>query len=219
MNDQSAILDGAPVSAARAVQLGEGIELLNGQMFDFFHPERTELELEEIIHTLSNVCRFAGHVHYFFSVAQHLLNATYLAPPGHRRDAGLHDTSEGFTNDIVTPLKFAIPTFGEIERIIEPDMARRFRFRYPLSPEVKLVDLQLLAVEKSVLKPSSSHWAVLDGIPFEHIKVSTLPYWLERIIHPFRRKKALFMGPMTPKQAKRALLKRLNELQHEELRP
>lgn len=203
------------VAASKSVQLDAGIELLNGQMFNFFRPEETEIELEELAHVLANVCRFAGHVRYFYSVLQHLLNSSILAPEGHKKAAQLHDTSEGFTNDIVTPLKFLVPTFKEIEGIIESNMGSRFDFQYPLSDEVKLVDLQMLKIEKDILKPSSSHWAVLDGIETDHVAISTLPYWLERIVRPFRRKPTLWMGPMTPKQAYREFMKQWERVRGE----
>lgn len=202
----------SPISAAAAIQLDHGIELLNGQMFNFFNPGATEVSIEELAHVLSNICRFAGHVRYFYPVAQHLLNSSYLAPPGHERAALLHDTSEGFTNDIVTPLKFLVPTFKDIEIVIESDMGRRFDFQYPLSPEVKLVDLQMLKIEKEILKPSSSHWTILDGVNTDDVAISTLPYTVERFVRPFRRENTLLMGPMTPAQAKAAFLRRYKEL-------
>lgn len=181
-----------------SVQLNEGIELLNGQMFDFFAPEKTlDFEMEEFAHVAGNICRFAGHVRYFYSLAQHLLNTSLIVDQRYRKTALCHDTSEGFTNDIVTPLKVAVPTFGAIERTIEADMARRFGFLYPYPPEVKLADLQMLAIEKSILKPSSSHWAVLDGVEWEHL----LPVAL--------------MAPMTPEQATNAFLQRWEEVRND----
>jgi hypothetical protein len=177
--------------------MNEGIELLNGQMFDFFNPSATELGIEEIAHTLSMVCRFAGHVRYFYSVAQHALNVSLIVDQAHRKAGLLHDTAEGFTNDIVTPLKFLVPVFKEIETTIESDMARRFGFQYPLSSEVKLADLQMLKIEKEILKPSSSHWAILDGVETDHLLHIPL------------------MAPMTPEQACTAFLQRWEEVRHD----
>jgi hypothetical protein len=174
--------------------MNQGIELLNGQMFDFFNPSATDVSIDELAHVLSNVCRFAGHVRYFYSVAQHLLNTSLIVDPPHEKAALLHDTSEAFTNDIVTPLKAVVPTFKEIETTIESDMAGRFGFQFPLAPEVKLADLQMLAIEKHILKPFPSHWAILDGIEYEHL--------LDRVR----------MLPMTPDEARMAFLQRWEEV-------
>lgn len=176
------------------IQMSDGIELLNGQMFDFFNPSATEISVEELAHVLSNVCRFAGHVRYFYSVAQHAVNASLIVAEGHEKAALLHDTAEGFTNDIVTPLKVQVPLFKDIETVIESDMARRFDFQYPLSPEVKLADLQMLKIEKDILKPSTSHWAILDGVEVDHL--------LDRVD----------MRPMTPTEACDAFLQRWEEV-------
>lgn len=178
-----------------AITLSQGIELLNGQMFDFHNPSATDVSIQELAQVLSKICRFAGHVRYFYSVAQHAVNASYIVAPGHEKAALLHDTAEAFTNDIVTPLKAEVPLFKEIEVVIEQDMGSRFGFQYPLSPEVKLADLQMLGIEKDILKPTGSHWAILDGIEYEHL----IP--------------KCNMMPMTPDEACLAFLKRWEEVQ------
>lgn len=177
-----------------AITLNQGIELLNGKMFDFMNPDPDAMSIEEFAHVGSNICRFAGHVRYFYPLTQHLLNTSLIVAPGHEKPALLHDKSEGYTNDIVTPLKIQVPLFKEIETKIEAGESARYGVPYPFSPEVKLADLQMLAIEKHILKPSSSHWAILDGIEWEHL--------LDRVI----------MSPMTPDMAKRAFLQRWEEV-------
>lgn len=89
--------------------------------------------------------------------------------PGLAFDALMHDTAEAFTNDLPTPLKYAIPAFKELEVKIEAAMARRFLFTYPLRPEIKVADLQMLGLEKVCIKADFSHWDCLDGIQFGHL--------------------------------------------------
>lgn len=176
------------------VQLDAGIELLNGKMFDFLNPDPDAMTIEEFAHVAGNICRFAGHVRYFYSLAQHLLNTSLIVAPGHEKAALLHDKSEGYTNDIVTPLKVQVPLFREIESRIEAGESAKYGVAYPFSPEVKLADLQMLAIEKSILKPSASHWAILDGIEWAHL--------VDRCL----------MAPMTPEQSTAAFLQRWEEV-------
>jgi hypothetical protein len=177
-----------------AVALGDGIRLLSGCLFDYNNPRSSAVEISDIAAALSKVCRFAGHIHQFYSVAQHAVNASRIVPAEHAFTALMHDTAEAFTNDLPTPLKFAIPVFKELEVSIEGAMAERFGFAYPLPDPVKLADLQMLALEKHYLKRDHSAWSVLEGIQYEHLKV------------------VVDLSPMTSSRAERLFLERFAEL-------
>lgn len=151
------------------VQLNEGIRLLSGTMFSYDDPAASNVEIGDIAAALSKVCRFAGHIHQFYSVAQHAVNASRIVAEEFAFDALMHDTAEAFTNDLPTPLKFAVPIFKELEVRIEGAMADRFGFRYPLPEPVRIADLQMLAIEKLHLKRDHSEWGVLDGIAIDGI--------------------------------------------------
>lgn len=177
-----------------AVQLGDGIRLLSGALFDYNNPSECEVSIHDIAAALSKVCRFAGHIHQFYSVAQHALNTSRIVAPEHAFDALMHDTAEAFTNDLPTPLKFAVPIFKELEVRIESAMGERFGFNYPLSEAVKLADLQMLRIEKVLLKRDFSAWSVLEGIETAHV---------EHLVD---------LSPMTPVVAERLFLERYREL-------
>lgn len=176
------------------IQLNDGIRLLSGALFDYNEPEKTDVQIEDIAAALSKVCRFAGHIHQFYSVAQHAINASRIVPQEHAFDALMHDTAEAFTNDLPTPLKFAVPVFKELEVKIESAMSVRFGFNYPLPDAVKLADSQMLSIEKIKLKRDHSHWSVLDGIETAHI---------EHLVD---------LTPMVPNRAERLFLERYWEL-------
>ncbi len=176
------------------IQLYHGIALLSGSMFDYNNPEGSEVEIEDIATALSNVCRFAGHVNYFYSVAQHVVNCSLIVPPQHAFTALMHDTAEAFTNDLPTPLKAAFPVFKELETRIETAMSKRFGFEYPLPPEVKLADTQMLKIEKEKVKKDFTEWDILTGIETDDL----LQY--------------VDVRPMTPHRAKHKFLERYYEL-------
>lgn len=171
------------------------ITLLSGKPFDYNNPEQADVSIEDIAHALSNICRFAGHVKRFYSVAQHAVNVSYLCPLQPLTGL-LHDTSEAFTNDIPTPLKNAIPEFGTLEKRIERAMSDKFRFHYPLPAEVKLADLKALLAERNELTNNANvRWPILDGISLTEQEMRDID-----------------LSPMSPEYAKQLFLERYYDL-------
>ena len=179
----------------QVVPLTAGITLLSGKMFDYLNPGATRLDVEDIV-TLGNICRFAGHLPIFYSVAQHLVNTSYIVPPEFAYEALLHDRSEAFTNDIPTPLKVALPAFKQLEITIEEATAPMFDVPLVMSPEVKLADRQMLGLEMRYVKRDFDRHEVLEGIEFEHLK--DMP--------------GVELQSWTPRQAKANFLFRFEEL-------
>jgi 5'-deoxynucleotidase YfbR-like HD superfamily hydrolase len=179
-----------------AIPLTAGISMLSGSYFDYLNPDECPLTIDDIATPLSNICRFAGHLPRFYSVAQHVVNCSYIVSPAFAFDALMHDTAEAFTNDLPTPLKTALPIFKELEVKIESAMSRRFGFTYPLAPEVKLADAQMLGLEATYVKELKEKWAVLDGIEYEHLK--DMP--------------GVDLTSWTPRQAKANFIRRYQEL-------
>lgn len=158
--------------AEKQITLDDGITLLNGSVFNHSAPHECDaVTIEDIARPLSNICRFAGQMPYFYSVAQHAVNVARILPDEHKFTGLMHDTSEAFTNDIVTPLKHKVPMFKEIERLIEADMGRRFGFPYPLPEAVHVADRQMLALEMKYIRGQDpTTWEHLNGIEFEHLR-------------------------------------------------
>lgn len=158
----------------QVLQLSEGIRLYSGVMFDYNDPDACDVQIEDIAHALSNICRFSGHCRHFYSVAQHAVLASCIAPHGFEYDALMHDTAEAFTNDLPRPLKVQIPGFKKLEQDIEGAMGRRFGFNYPLSPEIIRVDNMMLSLEKDALMTDDTTWACLGGVEEDARKIAHL---------------------------------------------
>lgn len=152
------------------VPIEAGLGLLSGAMFDYDNPGAQQVAIEDIATNLSNVCRFSGAVDYFYSVAQHAVNASRIVPSEFAFDALMHDTAEAFTNDIPTPLKFKLPIFKELELRIEAAMSEQFGFAFPLPPAVKVADTQMLVLENAALRRN----AKLSGIDLDAVDLTGL---------------------------------------------
>lgn len=126
------------------------------------HPE--DVYIEDIAHALSNLCRFSGHLAYFYSVGEHCVRVSYKCNPEDALEGLLHDASEAYCVDVPRPLKRA-PGM-EIYRFYENKTSEAIERRFGLKPEpqsVKDSDLRMLATEKRDLFREDSAWAVNKG--------------------------------------------------------
>jgi len=121
------------VSVDDPMSLQEGwIQMHSGHSFSFTRPEEADIELEDIAHSLSHICRFGGHTKVFRSVADHgICVANHLmrskdTTPNTRLWGLIHDASEAYIGDIVTPLKRQLTGIKELERKIQLRIMERF---------------------------------------------------------------------------------------------
>ena len=57
---------------------GTTIPTYTGKVFDPFNPDPNNIDIEDIAHHLSNLCRFVGSTFRFYSVAEHSLMISHL---------------------------------------------------------------------------------------------------------------------------------------------
>lgn len=86
------------------------IQTYTGRKFWPLQARPEDVHIEDIAHGLSNLCRFAGQVREFYSVAQHSWHvADYLrtngATPLLQLAGLLHDGTEAYMVDIPRPVK------------------------------------------------------------------------------------------------------------------
>lgn len=92
------------------------INTCRGNRFVYTNMDKNVIEISEIAHALSHLCRFTGHTNMFWSVAQHSLLVAEKMPgtPEEKLVALLHDSAEAYTNDISSPLKAYLLTNGNL---------------------------------------------------------------------------------------------------------
>jgi uncharacterized protein len=170
------------------------IQTAAGRYFDLLEPQDNVFGIEEIAHSLSNICRFTGHTRVHYSVAQHSWLVSWLVPAQFAMHGLLHDAAEAFVGDMSSPLKRQLPAYRIIERDIESAVFERFQLWAHLpglvNPEshqaVKHADLVALVTEQRDLMPprGDGDWSNVDGI-------EPLPWTIEPL--PSFMAKALFL--------------------------
>ncbi len=88
--------------------------------FDPANPDAALIDIRDIAHALSLICRGNGHVKSFFSVGQHCINAAKEAiARGYSNRiilaCLLHDASECYMSDVPRPLKPSMPEYVRTE--------------------------------------------------------------------------------------------------------
>lgn len=94
------------------------------KMFDPLRPIVELIDIEDIAHALSMLCRANGHFKSFYSVAQHSINCMKEAKArGYSRRVQLacllHDASEAYLSDVTRPVKQELPRYKEIEEPLQ----------------------------------------------------------------------------------------------------
>jgi len=98
---------------------GDWVQTYKRKEFWPLDPRSEDVDIEDIAHSLSLICRFNGHCNYFYSVAQHSVLVSELVRPSEALPGLLHDATEAYMGDIVRPLKRFLPTVKEIEEELE----------------------------------------------------------------------------------------------------
>lgn len=119
---------------------GDWMQVASGRKFWPLDPRADEIDIEDIAHALSMLCRFGGHVQKFYSVAEHSVWCSYVVPPWHAMQALMHDATEAYCVDIPRPLKRGLSNYAEIEANIWSATCERFGLKPELHAEVKAAD-------------------------------------------------------------------------------
>lgn len=138
--------------------VGPTILLRSGEYFDFENPENSIITIGDIAHALSNICRFTGHVHRFYSVAEHSVLASYLVPPEDAFAALMHDAAEAVLGDVSKPLKSLLPDYRRIEDRVERAIFAKFGLPTELPASVKIADRQMLGIEQRACMMNGDDW-------------------------------------------------------------
>lgn len=135
-----------------------------GRVF-FFSPEKSEITIDDVAHSLSLLCRFNGATKEFYSVAQHCCIIADAAPIEDKLEGLMHDSSEAFISDIPKPFKATFEGYLAKEKIFEEWLSRRFNYRYPYPCSVKKLDVKCLATEMRDLMKVSDETSLTE-VPF-----------------------------------------------------
>lgn len=137
----------------------------SGRHFNYLDPRPEDIHILDIAQASANESRFGGHTRSFYSSAQHGWLVSYAVPIEFALEGLLHDASDAYCKDIMTPLKQLLGDFRNIEKRVDGAIRAAFGLPLTMSPAVKHADLVLLATERRDLMPADdTPWPILEGI-------------------------------------------------------
>lgn len=179
------------------------IQTVRGGRFSLTNPRPEDVDILDIAHHLSHLCRYVGAVPQFYSVAQHSVLVSELCEFKAGREAGrwglVHDAAEAYLGDLSWPAK-QIPGLREEFAVVEGPILAAIAEWAGLKPEmpevVKIADRRVLLAETRDLM-GDPEWAP------ERIGGDGITAWP----NGGRR-----VDPWSPERARRQFLLRWSEL-------
>lgn len=164
------------------------MQTYTGKQFDLVDIQIDLIDIQDIAHSLSLICRYNGHCLKFYSVAQHsVLCSRMVRGRNNKLWCLLHDAAEAYIGDITRPVKQIYPVKNLEDKILEK-IAEKFALPFPMPSLIKHIDNTMLATEAPQLMAPSEDW----GLVMEPVKMKITPW--------------------SPKIAKKTFLKVYNEL-------
>lgn len=188
------------------------IQTYTGKAFDLLDPQPEQVDILDIAHALSNICRFTGHCRAFYSVAQHSCLVARIVVDLWRREHGydcpeevalvalLHDAPEAYIGDVSTPLKRAIrvvesgddqPQSGydwvtaRVERAIEQALLPREAVYLPAGIVNLNAHVRELVKRADLIALSTEHAQLFSGPPPRDWGSNLPPPWGGYVIEPW----------------------------------
>lgn len=153
---------------------GDWMQTHTGARFYPADPRADEIDLRDIAHALSLLCRYGGHVDRFYSVAEHCVLMSEAVAPEHALAALLHDATEAYVVDVPRPLKRYLPEYRAIEDRVWLAIAQRFGVDPILPAAVHEADNRILVNERAALLSLAEPWPMLADLA--HLPV-TIEGW------------------------------------------
>lgn len=150
------------------------ISTYTGKVIDVLNSKAEDIDIKDIAHHLSLLCRFTGACNEFYSVAQHSVLVMHLVPNAIKLEALLHDAAEAYVGDLSAPVKGALregwgfSDFDVIEGKFKHAIAKKFKLDIGAvnSQIIHEADMIALATERRDVCtfPNNVPWPCLENV-------------------------------------------------------
>jgi hypothetical protein len=132
---------------------GDWIQTYTGKQYWPIDPRPEDVDILDIAHALSMLCRFGGHCLKFYSVAEHSVHIAHWLRPRYGTRVALcgllHDGTEPYVTDVPRPTKPFLQGYKDIEQRNWLVIAEHFGLPRALPIVVKEADSRILTDESA----------------------------------------------------------------------
>jgi len=127
------------------------ITTFTGKRIDYLMPDWRQINIKDISHALSQICRYNGHCPQFYSVAEHSYHCSEMCTdPKDALVMLLHDAAEAYVGDLPSPLKRLLPDYQKIEHDIFDAILHAFKIDWDIDANMmKSLDRTMYAIERN----------------------------------------------------------------------
>jgi uncharacterized protein len=144
---------------------GDWMQTFTGRAFWPLDPQPADIDIKDIAHALSMLCRYGGHTSKFYSVAEHCVLMSRAVEPENALWALLHDATEAYMGDMVRPLKRSMPMYAKAENDLMLVICVRFGLPWGCPTKVKEADNRILVNERTALMTAPPlPWAEVEDL-------------------------------------------------------
>lgn len=127
----------------------------SGRVIDPLSFRVTDIDIFDIAHALSMICRYGGHTRKFYSVAEHCCRLADFMLDGNNllcQAALMHDAAEAYVGDMIQPIKqelviyevqVELPVLNKIGEYYDIPMAE-FQLVKPYDKRISINEMQAL---------------------------------------------------------------------------
>lgn len=119
------------------------LKTITGRQIDLFNMTADDVDIIDIAHGLSRICRFGGHVHGWLSVAEHCVRVAERCVANGRPDLALqalyHDAAEAYIGDMPSPIKHRseMAVYRHLEHVVEAAIWEHMGWTFPIPEAAK----------------------------------------------------------------------------------
>ena len=144
------------------------------KVLDLYKLKPEDIQVKDIATALSKICRYAGRIPEFYSVAQHSVIVSKKVSPQLAFAALLHDAAEAYIGDVISPIKHDLPRFQQLEKRVFNVILERFN----LVEDYWLHEKHIKIIDKFVIQEEMAYFYgdaidILGHKPVEHREA----YW------------------------------------------
>jgi len=145
---------------------GHWMDTYTGKHFHLLNPQSDEVDIQDIAHHLSLLCRFTGACRTFYSVAEHSVRVSHIVSPKSQLAALLHDAAETYINDVSRPVKNIIAQIEALDLSLLEFIYQTLQITGFDWNEIKHADDVLVMTEGRDLMVNSYMWRkVAEPLP------------------------------------------------------